>query len=102
VAVFYRLDHPLRKRLKTLRELNLGRCIAGYSDVFPLNVVPSESFTRHVLLALLEEALSGVQAYMYLVVAARELLTMTTRYATSMIFYTDGSLIDGWGGWFWI
>jgi hypothetical protein len=45
VAVFYRLDHPLKKRLETLRELNLGRSIAGYSDVLPLNIVPSESFT---------------------------------------------------------
>jgi hypothetical protein len=28
VAVFYRLNHPLKSRLETLRELNLGRCIA--------------------------------------------------------------------------
>jgi hypothetical protein len=26
VAVFYRFDHPLKRRLETLRELNLGRC----------------------------------------------------------------------------
>jgi hypothetical protein len=26
-AIFYRLDHPLRRRLETLRELNLGRCM---------------------------------------------------------------------------
>jgi hypothetical protein len=31
---------------------------------------------------------------MYSVVAPRELLTVTARYAASMIFYTDGSLID--------
>jgi hypothetical protein len=43
VAVFYRLEHPLKKRLKTLREL--GRCIAGYSDVLPLIIVASELFT---------------------------------------------------------
>jgi hypothetical protein len=35
---------------------------------------------------------------MYSVVAPRELLTVTTRYAASMIFYTDGSLIDGCAG----
>jgi hypothetical protein len=46
-AVFCRLDHPLKRKLETLGELNSGRCIAGYSDVLPLNVVPSESFTRH-------------------------------------------------------
>jgi hypothetical protein len=46
----------------------------------------------------MEVALSGVQASMYTVVARRELLTVTTRYATSMIFYTDGSFIDGYAG----
>jgi hypothetical protein len=39
VAVVYRLDHRLKRRLETLMELNLGRCIAGYSDVLPLNIV---------------------------------------------------------------
>jgi hypothetical protein len=72
VVVFYRLDHPLKRRLETLRELNLDRCIAGYSDVLPLNIVLS--FTRHDLPALLathfvgdpmEGALSGVQTSMY-------------------------------------
>jgi hypothetical protein len=33
VAVFYRLDHPLKRRLETLKEL-----------VLPLNIVSSESF----------------------------------------------------------
>jgi hypothetical protein len=103
VVVFYRLYHLLKRRLETLGELNLGRCIAGCSDVLPLNVVPSESFTRHdfpALLAahfvsdLMEGALSGVQASMYSVVAHRKLLTVTTRYTASMIFYMDGSLID--------
>jgi hypothetical protein len=104
VAVFYCFDHPLKRRLETLGELNLRRCIAGCSDVLPLNVVPSESFTRHDLPALLaanfvgdqmEAALCRVHASVYSVVAPRELLTVTARYATSMIFYTDGSLIDG-------
>jgi hypothetical protein len=53
LVVCYRLDHPLKRRLETLRELNLGRCIAGYSDFLPLNIVSSESFTRHDLPALL-------------------------------------------------
>jgi hypothetical protein len=30
VAVFYRLDHPLKRRLDNLKKLNMGRCIAGY------------------------------------------------------------------------
>jgi hypothetical protein len=42
----------------------------------------------------MDGALSGVQTSMYLVVAPRELLTVTARYATAMVFYTDGSLID--------
>jgi hypothetical protein len=76
VAVFYRLNHLLKRRLETLRELNLGRCIAGYSDVLPLNIASSGSFTRHDLPALLathfvsdhmERALSGVKTSMYLV-----------------------------------
>jgi hypothetical protein len=53
VAVFYRFDHPLKRRLETLREVNLGRCVAGYSDVLPLNIVSSGSFIRHNLPALL-------------------------------------------------
>jgi hypothetical protein len=61
----------------------LGRCIAGYLYVLPLNIVSSESFTRHNLPALLashfvgddiEGAFSGVQESMYSVVAPRELL----------------------------
>jgi hypothetical protein len=72
------------------------RCIAGYSDVLPLNVVSSESFTRHDLPVLLathfvgdhmEGALSGVPTSMYSVVAPRELLTVTARYATSIVFF---------------
>jgi hypothetical protein len=46
----------------------------------------------------IEEALSGVQTSMYLVVAPQELLTVTASYVTSMVFYTDGSLIDGCAG----
>jgi hypothetical protein len=53
VAVLYRLDHPLKRRLETLGELNLGCYIAGYSDVLPLNVVSSESFALHDLPRLL-------------------------------------------------
>jgi hypothetical protein len=45
VVVFYRLDDPLKRRLETLKELNMGRYFAGYSDVLPLNIVSSESFT---------------------------------------------------------
>jgi hypothetical protein len=51
--VFYRLEHPSKRRLETLTELNSGRCIAGYSDVLPLNIVSSGSFTRHDLPTLL-------------------------------------------------
>jgi hypothetical protein len=40
-------------------------------------------------------ALSRAQTSMTLVVAPRELLTVTSRYTTSMVFYTDGSLVDG-------
>jgi hypothetical protein len=43
----------------------------------------------------MEGALSGVQTSMYSMVAPRELLPVTAKYAASMFFYTDGSLIDG-------
>jgi hypothetical protein len=95
VAVFHRLDHPLKRKLES---------IAGYSDVFPLNTVSSESFIQHDFPALLatyfmcdhiKRALSGVQTSIYSVVAPRELLTVTAMYAASMVFHTDGSLIDG-------
>jgi hypothetical protein len=35
VVVFYHFDQPLKRRLETLMELILGRCIAGYSEVMP-------------------------------------------------------------------
>jgi hypothetical protein len=44
---------------ETLRELNLGHCIAGYAIVLPLNIVSSESFTRHDLPALLSTHFVG-------------------------------------------
>jgi hypothetical protein len=78
VVDFYRLDHSLERSFETLRKLNLGRCFADYPDVLPLNIVSSESFTRHDLPALLdthfvgdhiEGALSRVQTYIYSVVA---------------------------------
>jgi hypothetical protein len=87
VVVFDRFDHPL--------ELNLDRCIADYSDVLPLNIASSKSFTRHDLLVLLgshigrdhmEEALSGVQTLFYSVVAPQKLMTVIAMYATSMVF----------------
>jgi hypothetical protein len=38
VTVFYRIDQPMKKRLKTLKKLNIGHCIASYSDVLQLNI----------------------------------------------------------------
>jgi hypothetical protein len=46
----------------------------------------------------MEEALSGVQTSIYSVVAPRQLLTVTAMYATSMVFLTEDSLIDGCAG----
>jgi hypothetical protein len=63
--------------------------------------------TQHDLLALLathfvydhiEGAPNRVQTSMYSVVAPRELLPVTARYATSMDFYTDGSSIERCAG----
>jgi hypothetical protein len=53
VVVFYRLDHPLKRRLETLKEVNLSCCTVGYSDVLPLNIASSESSARQELPALL-------------------------------------------------
>jgi hypothetical protein len=69
-----------------------------------IDIVLSESFTRHELPALLgtplvdgnmEEKLANVQEAMYSLVAPRELLTVTSGFSPSCIFYTDGSLIEG-------
>jgi hypothetical protein len=82
----------------------MDRCIKGYSDVLSLDIVPSESFTRHELPALLgiplvsghmEKKLANVQVAMYSLLAPRDLLTVTSGYGASCIFYTDGSLIEG-------
>jgi ribonuclease HI len=94
----------LRERLGAL---NIGRCIGGYSDVLSLNIVPSKSKTRHELPALLgtplvdghmEKKLTNVQEAMYSMVAPCELLTVTSGYDPSCIFYTDGVLIEGCAG----
>jgi hypothetical protein len=78
VAAFFRLGHPLRERLGVLGALNMGRCIKGYSNVSSLDVVPSYTFTRHELPALLgtplvdghmEKKLANVQEAMYSLVA---------------------------------
>jgi hypothetical protein len=79
----YRLDHPLKRRLETLKELSMGSWFA--------NIVSSESFTQHEMPTLpvthhhMEEALSGVQTSRNSVVAPREVLTVTPRYATLMV-----------------
>jgi hypothetical protein len=70
VVVFYRLDHPLKRRFETLKD----RCIPSYSDVLPLKIISSESLTRHK---------ASAPGY---------------SFATFIVFYTDGSLIDGCAG----
>jgi hypothetical protein len=85
----------------------MGRCIKGYSDILSLDIIPSESLTRHELPALfgyplvdghMEKKLASVQEAMYSLVALRELLTVTSGYGPLCIFYTDGSLIEGCAG----
>jgi hypothetical protein len=92
-AVSYALDHPLKRRLETLVELNLSRCIVGYSNVLPMNHLSHD--TLLALLALLdthfvgdhiEETLSGTQTSMYSVVVPQELLT---RFAASMTLFIN-------------
>jgi hypothetical protein len=46
----------------------------------------------------MKKAISGDETSTYLVVAPQELLTVTSRYATSMVFHTDGSLIYEFAG----
>jgi hypothetical protein len=78
------LGYGLRERLGELGALNMGCCIKGYSDVLSLDIVPSESFTRHERPALvdghMEKKLANVQEAMYILVAPRELLTVTSGY----------------------
>jgi hypothetical protein len=88
-----------------LGTLNMSRCKGEYSADLSLAIVPSESFTRHELPALLgtslvdghmEKKLANVQRAMYSLVTPRELLTVTSGYGPSCIFYRDGC------GWIWI
>jgi hypothetical protein len=46
----------------------------------------------------MENKLANVQEPMYSLVAPRELLTVTSEYLPSCIFYTVGSLIEGCAG----
>jgi hypothetical protein len=57
VAVFYRLDHPFKRRLETLRELNLGSCIqrtgeggCDYKISSPAGIFTAELIALFVLL----------------------------------------------------
>jgi hypothetical protein len=104
VAVFYRLGHPLREKLRDLGTMNMIRCIQGYSNVWSMDVTPAESFTRYELSALvgiplvhmhMKNALAGVWDTMYLLVTPRELSVVTSEYVESAVFYTDGSFIEG-------
>jgi hypothetical protein len=99
----------LRERLEMLGALNMGHCIKEY--VLSLDKVPS--FTRHELPALLgtpledghmEKKLVNVQEAIYSLVAPRELLTVKFWYGVLCIFYSDGSLIEGFAGikWVWM
>jgi hypothetical protein len=89
VAVFY----TVLRRLETLRGLNLGRCIAGYSDVLTLNIVSHDKICRRSWVLILWVITWKGQTLMYSVVVPRELLTVIARSAALMVFYTDGSLI---------
>jgi hypothetical protein len=99
VAVFYRLDHPIKRR-------PLGSWIwVAVLRVIPMfchYIVASESFAGAPGYSFCGwsygEALSGVRTSVYSVVAPRELLTVTAKYAASMVFYTDGFLRDGCAG----
>jgi hypothetical protein len=46
----------------------------------------------------MEKKLANIQGAMYSLGAPRELLTVTSGYGVSCIFYTDGSLIEGCTG----
>jgi hypothetical protein len=46
----------------------------------------------------MEKKLANIQRAMYSLVAHRELLTVTSGYGPSWIFYTDGFLIEGCAG----
>jgi hypothetical protein len=80
-----------------LEALNMGCCVKGYSNVLSLDIVPSKSFTRHEPPALLGTFLEKklVQEAMHSLMATRELLTVTSGFGASCIFYPDGSLIEG-------
>jgi hypothetical protein len=91
--ILWLFSKPSLRRLETLRGLNLARCIAGYSDVLPLNIVSHDTICRRSWLFILWVVTWKGQTLMYSVVASRELLTVIARNAALMVFYTDGSLI---------
>jgi hypothetical protein len=100
-AAFYRLGHPLRERLGVLRALSLSYCIKEYSDVLSLDIVPSESFTRHELSALLGTPLAcGEEACQcsggdVLISSAPRAIDCDVRVWCVVDFLYDGSLIEG-------
>jgi hypothetical protein len=71
------------------------------------HIQPEVGYTRHELGAILstprvnrhiKDALSGVDADMYPIVAPLELRTGIALFSPSNLFYTDGSLMDGVAG----
>jgi hypothetical protein len=75
----------------------MGRCISRYCDDSSLDLISSESFTRHELPALLGTPLVDQQLEKNLA-TVQEAMTVTSGYGASCIFYTDGSLIEGYVG----
>jgi hypothetical protein len=95
VVAFYQLGHSLRERLGALHQGIFQCFIIEYSSVRILHAVwvtstPWNPFGRWAI-EHMKKKLANVQEAMYSLVAPCKLLTVTSRYGASCIFYTDGS-----------
>jgi hypothetical protein len=83
-------------------ELQIPCCYFIYQLCHPLrNAGSTEHGSLHHRIFrcfVIEKKLANVQGAMYSLVAPRKLLTLTSGYGASCIFYTDGSLIEGCAG----
>jgi hypothetical protein len=88
-----------------LHDLSQKKCLIPFHEVSGLDIQPEVGYTRHELGGILsiprvnkEVALSGDHADMFPIIATLELRAIIALFSPSNLLYTDGSLMDGVGG----
>jgi ribonuclease HI len=107
INCFKKPNHPLKQRLETLHRLNPTKCLSGYQETSNYNISWEQGYPRYSFDALLDipnvnshmmATLANVSPALYSLVARNEFQAGAEQFEKSKILFTDGSLIDGSGG----